>query len=333
MKNLNDYDVDIVITWVDGNDPLWQSEYNRYKGESGDKTVSRFRDTNTLKYLFRGIEKFAPWVRKVFFVTCGQRPDWLNLNCDKLECVSHSDFMPERYLPTFSSHAIELNFHRIKGLSDRFIYFNDDFFLVNSTVKRDFFEEGLPKDNAVLTFYVPERLPMFFVPMANTYISNHNFDKKQVISQNRRKYFSLKNGKYILNNLSLASGNRFPGFKAFHIPSSFLKSAYNEIWEAEPEILESTSCHKFRVLTDVNQWAIQDWQRCKGDFIPRELSFGTFFNVTNDEDIKAINSYLLHSKYKCVCINDDGVDNFDAFKEELTKCFEELLPEKSLFEK
>lgn len=333
MKELNDCDVDIVITWVDGNDPSWLTEYNKHKGESGDKTVSRFRDTDSLKYWFRGIEEFAPWVRKVFFVTCGQRPDWLNVDCDKLECIAHSDFMPERYLPTFSSHAIELNLHRIKGLSEHFVYFNDDMFLVNPTNKRDFFEDGLPKDNAVLTFYAIERLPMFFVPMVNTYISNHNFNKKKVLSQHWKKYFSLRNRKYLLNNLLLSGGNRFPGFKSFHIPSSFLKSTYSELWSAEPELFESTSCHKFRVLTDVNQWAFQDWQRCKGDFIPRELSFGLFFNVANDMDVNEIRSYILGSRYKCVCINDDGVENFESFKQELNNCFEQLLPKKSHFEK
>lgn len=332
-KRLNENNIDIVITWVDGNDPHWQDEYGRYKGEDGDKCPARFRDTDSLRYWFRGIEKFAPWVRKVFFVTCGQRPEWLNVDCDRLKCVDHSDFMPERYLPTFSSHAIELNLHRIKELSEKFIYFNDDFFLIKPTEAEDFFEKDLPKDNAVLTFYSPERMPMFFVPMANTYISNHNFNKKQVLKNNWKKFFSIKNGKYILNNISLCSGDRFPGYKAFHIPGSFLKSSYDAVWNAEYDLLDSASCHKFRVLTDVNQWAIQDWQRCTGKFIPRKLSFGTFFNVSRDDDIKEIRKYVIESKNKCVCINDDGVEKFDRFKQELNSCLEELLPEKSKFEK
>ena len=87
------------------------------------------------------------------------------------------------------------------------------------------------------------------------------------------------------------------------------------------------------MLTDVNQWAIQDWQRCTGKFIPRELSFGTFFNVSRDDDIKEIRKYVIESKNKCVCINDDGVEKFDRFKQELNSCLEELLPEKSKFEK
>lgn len=67
-----------------------------------------------LKYWFRGVEKYAPWVHKIYFVTCGQKPDWLNENHDKLVLVNHEDYIPHEYLPTFSSHTIELNFHRIK---------------------------------------------------------------------------------------------------------------------------------------------------------------------------------------------------------------------------
>ena len=90
-----------------------------------DDRIERYRDWEILKYLFRSIENFAPWVNNVYFVTCGHLPAWLNTECPKLQIVSHKDFIPEKYLPTFNSHSIEWNFHRIKNLSEHFVYFND----------------------------------------------------------------------------------------------------------------------------------------------------------------------------------------------------------------
>lgn len=131
--------IDFVLIWVDGNDPKWQTIFMKYKENDGDKRPLRFRDMGTLRYWFRGVEKFAPWVNKVYFVTCGQRPNWLNTANPKLVCVRHDEFIPEKYLPTFSSHTIEFNLHRIPGLSEQFVYFNDDMFLIRETYRKDFF--------------------------------------------------------------------------------------------------------------------------------------------------------------------------------------------------
>ncbi len=119
--------IDIVLTWVDGNNPQWKARYSEFSAKvaDGDKRAIRFRDWNLLRYWFRGIEAFAPWVRTVHFVTSGEYPDWLNLSHPKLNWVKHEDFMPSEYLPTFNINAIETNLHRIEGLSDCFVFFND----------------------------------------------------------------------------------------------------------------------------------------------------------------------------------------------------------------
>jgi hypothetical protein len=98
-----------------------------------------------MKYFFRGVEKFAPWVNNVFFVTFGHYPTWLNLKHPKLKFIKHEDYIPKRYLPTFNSHTIELNYHRINELSNHFVYFNDDMFIINHMNQSDFFENGVPK--------------------------------------------------------------------------------------------------------------------------------------------------------------------------------------------
>ena len=109
--------IDFVLTWVDGSDPDWLAQRREYQpGRGTDAGESRYRDWDNLQYWFRGMEKFAPWVNKIYFVTWGHFPKWLNTAHEKIQIVKHEDFMAPAYLPTFNINSIELNFHRIKGL-------------------------------------------------------------------------------------------------------------------------------------------------------------------------------------------------------------------------
>ena len=127
---MTDYPIDIVVPWVDGSDPEWEAERSQYRPViKSDTSSSRFREWGLFQYWFRGIEKYAPWVRKVHLITWGHLPEWLNTSHPKLNIVNHKDYIPEEYLPTYSSHVIELNMHRIPDLAEHFIYFNDDVYL------------------------------------------------------------------------------------------------------------------------------------------------------------------------------------------------------------
>eukprot|EP00658_Telonema_sp_P-2_P082865 TRINITY_DN8837_c0_g1_i3.p1 TRINITY_DN8837_c0_g1~~TRINITY_DN8837_c0_g1_i3.p1 ORF type:complete len:517 (+),score=85.05 TRINITY_DN8837_c0_g1_i3:251-1801(+) len=140
--------VDVVYTWVNGSDPRLIQELALWKGGNPNSAVpgknktkpsaslgdaehesgsDRFRDNDELRYSLRSIEKFAPWVRHIILVTNGQIPSWLNISHPRIRIVTHAQiFLNASHLPTFSSPAIESHLHRIPGLSDRFIYFNDD---------------------------------------------------------------------------------------------------------------------------------------------------------------------------------------------------------------
>ena len=143
-------EIDFVIAWVDGNDPQWQAQKRKclatcLKDESIlDQGDYRYRDWDLLHYWFRAVEKYAPWVRRIHFVTCGQIPAWMNVNHPKLHIVNHKDYIPEAYLPTFNSHTIELNMHRIEGLAEQFVYFNDDMYITRPVYPEDFFVKGQP---------------------------------------------------------------------------------------------------------------------------------------------------------------------------------------------
>jgi len=116
--------IDFVICWVDGNDPEWQKQKNYYDtSQQTDSREIRYRDWDNLQYWFRGVEKYASWVNKIHFVTWGHLPQWLNTDHPKLNIVRHEDYIPKKYLPTFSARPIEVNLHRIKGLAEHFVFF------------------------------------------------------------------------------------------------------------------------------------------------------------------------------------------------------------------
>ena len=104
--------------------------------------VNRYRDNHELKYSLRSIFKYAPWIRRIYIVTADQLPSWIDMSHPRLEMVTHEDIFPNKsHLPTFSSPAIETHLHNIKGLSRRFIYFNDDVMLGHETWPEDFWTE------------------------------------------------------------------------------------------------------------------------------------------------------------------------------------------------
>lgn len=100
---------------------------------------STFADNEELRYSLRSLWKFAPWVHHVYLVTNGQVPNWLNLDHPRLTVVPHSAILPAEHLPTFSSPAIETGLHKIPGLANQFIYFNDDVLLGNQIWPDDFY--------------------------------------------------------------------------------------------------------------------------------------------------------------------------------------------------
>ena len=330
--------IDFVITYVDGNDIEWQKQKNEYTpGASSDVNPNRYREWENLQYLFRGIERFAPWVRTVHFVTWGHVPSWLNVDHPKLHIVNHRDYIPEKWLPTFNNRCIELNLHRIPGLSEEFVYFNDDMFLVGETKPEDFFKEGLPCDTAILfapNYKMTEGLAIHLAPTINTAIVNKHFNIKKVIRKNPGKWFTPKYGMYNFLSLPLLAYHNFTGFFPFHLPYSYLKSTFAEIWEKEPEICTSSSEHSFREIADISQWLMNYWQFASGNFVPRSVKAGKCFQLHTIDNAKAAAKAIRRKKYKMVCLNDDieNPGDFKIMQRYVNKALESILPEKSSYE-
>lgn len=332
-KNENIDKIDFVLLWVDGNDPEWQKEKAKYSpNKNADSRNIRYRDWDNLKYWFRGVEKFAPWVNKIYFVTCGHYPEWLNQDNPKLVCVKHSDFMPEDYLPTFNCNPIEDNLHRIKNLSEQFVYFNDDIFIMKKIKPTDFFINGNPHIMGALQPITGEDDVFFSIKNNVSSIINKNFKKNEIIKKNWKKYLNIKYGKYNIGTLLCMQYNRILGFHEMHTASPFLKSTYKEVWKKEFDILNKTSMNKFRTSQDVNQYLFEHWQFCKGSFIPNKR-ISRFVKIFDDIN-GACNAIKKPSK-KLLCLND-GPSNektFNIAKKKIIESFETVLPEKSSYEK
>ncbi|MDN4171424.1 stealth conserved region 3 domain-containing protein [Nocardioides sp. SOB77] len=129
------FPVDVVYTWVDGDDPTWNdaraARLAQVTGTAATREASgraRFVHRDELRHSMRSVHLFAPWVRNIHLVTAGQRPEWL-ADHPQVTVVDHREILPADALPTFSSHAIETGLHRIPGLSEQWVYLNDDVFL------------------------------------------------------------------------------------------------------------------------------------------------------------------------------------------------------------
>lgn len=332
--------IDFVITWVDGNDPAWQEEKMKTLNPEGtaniDDRKERYRDWDNLRYWFRGVEKYAPWIRKIHFVTWGHIPKWLNTEHPKLNIVRHEDFILEKFRPTFNSHTIEWNLHRIPDLSEQFVYFNDDMFLLKPITVRDFFRNGKPVDMLALQPDVAnvQDPVMPYIYLNNVMLLAKYFDKRDNIKKQPGAYFHLGYPPmYFFYNILELAFPRFTGFYTVHGPSPLKKSTYQKMWELEPELLTNVCSHSFRHKEDVNQYVLREYQKLTGDFIPENVQgFCGYYNIEekNDRLTKAITGH----KKKIICINDsnDEVD-FEKVKKEINTAFEQILPEKSLFEK
>ena len=331
-------DIDFVVLWVDGKDPAWLAEKKKYQSDVVDDSnaVNRFRDWGLMPYWFRAVERFAPWVRKIHFVTWGHVPSWLNLEHPKLHHVKHTDYIPKEYLPTFSANTIEMNMHRIPDLAEHFVFFNDDMFLLRPMKESDFFRDGLPCTYGAETPLLFSGSPGIWQHLITNDMRtiNNHFEKKEQVLKYSRKYTS-RTYRWQDNVRTKALQKMFPeaflGFKNLHAPAAFCKQTFQEIWSKEPVLLHETCLHRFRTNEDVNQWLAIWWQVASGAFSPYVVD-----NVVEDVNAASINRLcriITSQRHDMICVNDptEGV-HFEVLSEKLIQAFHTILPQKSGFE-
>ena len=335
--------IDFVVTWVDGEDTAWRQEKNKYERmdpsfKGGEENSDcRYRNDGFLRYWFRSIEKNAPWVNTIHFVTCGHKPEWLNEKHPKLNFVSHSDYIPSDFLPTFNSRTIELNLHRIKGLTERFVLFNDDTFLLLPVSPDFYFKNGEPVLDTDLSY--PKVIYGNYgrTSFNNYCLINDSFDIKRSIWSNRGKWFNISSlgikraGNNILNYLV---NKTLPVFQYGHVPLPHLKSSFNEVWDEWPSIMNTTSMHKFRADDQVNQCLFCAWNQAKGAFYPaNKKRLGKRLWISPSK-LDSILDTIKTKSISQICINDTRLNTEpEHCFAEIRKALQEVFPERSQFEK
>lgn len=234
---------------------------------------------------------------------------------------------------------ILLNLHRIESLAERFVYFNDDMFLIRP-VKRELFFAGkncLPTDFAIASTLsvADKRDTVQYVKFNNIVILNTHFDKKEQMKKYFSKWINLEYGWNSLRNLILSGEHHFKCFANNHLAFSYLKTTFIDLWDKEFDELDETCKHKFRNKTDENQWLMRYWQLAKGDFEPigrhvKGKVYEIYNGVEQNQDLfKSIENQLM----PMICINDNENVDFEPMKERIKQAFDKILPEKSSFEK
>ncbi|MGL3806102.1 stealth conserved region 3 domain-containing protein [Paeniglutamicibacter sp. R2-26] len=224
------FPIDVVYTWVDGNDTAWMKRKASFIPNSSDAhdqavSAARFTNRDELRYSIRSLRRYAPWVRNIFVVTDNQTPEWLDEESD-VRVVSHSEIFPdETCLPTFNSHAIETALHRIPDLAEHFLYCNDDTVLLRQQVPE--------------TYFTPNGLAKFFPsPVKINYLSGEA-EPHIAAAINNRDIIRGRFGVEITQSM-------------LHTPHPHRKSVLAQIEHEQRDVIEATRSHRFRHPDDVS---------------------------------------------------------------------------------
>ena len=103
--------IDLVYLWVDGNDPKWQAKRNAFFGRKVENSLSSFNgryvNNDELKYSLRSVERYAPWIRKIFIVADNQKPKWLDISNPKIQIIDQNNLLPHKSCLLYTSDAAD----------------------------------------------------------------------------------------------------------------------------------------------------------------------------------------------------------------------------------
>lgn len=308
-------DTDLVYLWVDGNDPEWRARHNRAIGATEEASAvncdGRYADNDELKYSLRSAAAYAPWLRRIFIVTDRQIPKWLDMDNKKIRIVDHTEILPAECLPTFNSRIIEHALFRIPGLSEHFLYANDDMFFNRPVSPQDFFTaDGLPvlrfsrRPFRKLTLWIKDRI-------LHDPISNYNN-----AIRNSARLIEERYGRYI-------------GSKTHHNIDAYSRSLYEEAFETFRDQIEPTMTNRVRSLNDIQRNIYSYYlivnKKCRLEYVTRTTSFRLHIHRHKHyEELEKKRPMLF-------CVNDSEYAS-DADRKLVREYLERRFPDKSEFE-
>lgn len=324
MKKENSLkNIDIVYTWVDDKDEVWnkikreaQKALN-INDESTDKC--RFASVDELKYSLRSLEKYANWVNNVYIVTNNQCPSWLNTDNQRVHIVNLNSIMPKDSLPCFNSNAIEHCLINIPNLSEHFLYANDDFFFNDYVTPEFFFKKSKP-------IYRYDRV----------YKKNDNF-YNMFLTNSEELIFKKYKKRY----------DRYP----HHNVEPYVKSDMAECYKIFKEEIDHTIHTPFRRKTDIQRSIYASYALATGKghykrvsrldkYLPLHVKIYNYFRKKYKKDSQYTASSspesvkFLLNKFNPIlfCINDTE-KTVDEQRLEIRELLENMYPQKSQFEK
>ena len=329
--------IDFVITWVDGQDPAWRAERATYSSAAEeDNSECRYRDWGLLPYWFRGVEKFAPWVRRIHFVTWGHLPPWLDTAHPKLHIVRHEDYIPKEFLPTFNSNVLEIYLHRIEGLAEHFVYFNDDMYLLRPIAPALFFRAGKPCDQLAFQPVIanPSNPVMSHILLNDSLILAKHFHKRENVRRQPRKYFKLGyEPLYLFYNMLELAFPQFTGFYTVHGPSPLCRKTFEEVWRREAAELTAMSENRFRSQNDVTQYLFREWQKLEGNFYATNVKKYLLYGEIGTENSR-LTGAIRRPGRPFLCLNDTlEAGEIGEIRREIQGAFQSILPERSSYER
>jgi hypothetical protein len=316
--------IDVVYTWVDGNDPTVRAARARHLRDAGSAGADgvgahRFRDNDELRYSLRALETFAPWTGHVHLVTNGQVPAWLDRSHPDLSVVTHEAIFPDpNHLPTFNSRAIELHLCRIPALSERFLYFNDDVFLGRPVSTED--------------FLTPAGGQKAF------------FDGFPVPSDPHQGGEFVRAAAYTRGLLDVRFGKREGRRMLAHTPRLYDRELVRRIVAEWPREAERTSAHRFRAPDDLALNLLYDHYLFESAALPPVHAAAHLANPSeaycfvsltdNDLAFAAHFKRIAELRPRFFCVNDDlaGHDFSPTIRRQLRAFLEWYFPRPSRFE-
>ncbi|MDS1271936.1 Stealth CR1 domain-containing protein [Lipingzhangella sp. LS1_29] len=283
------FPIDLVYTWVDGSDPEWAARRDAYLRERGEAlhriaaSATRYESRDELKYSLRSVEMFAPFVRTIHIVTDGQVPDWLDTEHERVHLVDHRDIFPSLdVLPVFSSRAIETRIHHIPGLSEHYIYLNDDMMFGRYVAPDTFFHaNGIGKSF----------LSQGQIGLGEPTGADH---PPRAAAKNTRALLQAEFGPFITRT-----------FK--HAPYPMRRSVAHELDERFPEAIARTTASRFRSPSDVTLTSslYPNYALMTGRAVPGEIS-SAYINLAKPAALRRRTDALLRGPrtFDSLCLND-----------------------------
>ena len=227
--------------------------------------------------------------------------------------------------------------HRIAGLADHFVYFNDDVFLTAPVTPEDFFQNGLPRDTCRFSVVHPRSADDVFahILLNNLGVLNRHVDSPHVPQAARPQVVQPAKTAWssVLRSLSLSLWPFFTGFAAPHLAVAYEKRTFEDLWTMEPQALDATCRRPFRTMADVSQLAARSVQLALGRFEP-SLPLGVAFFPDGEKGVGPAARAIAQQKYRMVCVNDEDTGfDFEAESKRLIAAFERILPDKCPFER